>query len=493
MDGALDLAAVGGIAVAGLEVGGAVDGGNAAVGILLHAGALDDVSAHQTHLTANGQALELGRRHLGKVLILDPQLFGKGHLAGGGIVGFAVGVVGYIKVLGLVLRVVVYDQLYGVQHCNAALSGQVQLAADAGFQLAHVDQVVGLGDAGLPHEGEDGGGGVATAAQAAQGGHTGVVPAVHNAHFHQLTQVALAHDGVGHVQACKLTLLGALAVMLGVLDAVDGRVTHVHVGAGQIDLGTQGLFALLELTGTHPAEQVKILFRGAVAPRRGTGRLAGIGTAVLAHFVAGQVVHVGLALHDELFGILVALVKVVAAVEDAAVGVGTQPVQILDDAVHVLLTLAGRVGVVQTQVELTAVLVCNGPVDVDGLGTADVQVAVGLGREAGMDLADLALGQISVDDVGQKVFICHVFSPCQRHKVPIYSIILYNTLFCRFLQEKTLSVSHTLASSPERGSLTPPVTFGASPLRDGALGSTVKLFLFAKGSLPEGAGKAVRL
>jgi len=96
-----------------------------------------------------------------------------------------------------------------------------------------------------------------------------------------------------------------------------------------------------------------------------------------------------------------------------------------------------------------------------------------------MDLADLALGQIGVDDVGQKVFICHMFSPCQRHKVPTYSIILYNTLFCRFLQEKTLSVSHTLASSPERGSLTPPVTFGDSPLRDGALGSTVKLSLFA--------------
>ena len=37
MDGALDLAAVGGIAVARLKVGGAVDGGNAAVGILLHA------------------------------------------------------------------------------------------------------------------------------------------------------------------------------------------------------------------------------------------------------------------------------------------------------------------------------------------------------------------------------------------------------------------------------------------------------------------------
>ena len=85
--------------------------------------------------------------------------------------------------------------------------------------------------------------------------------------------------------------------------------------------------------------------------------------------------------------------------------------------------------------KLAAVLVGNGPVDIDGLGTADVQVAVGLGREAGMDLADLAFGQIGVDDVGQKVFICHVFSPCQRHKVPIYSIILYNTLFFALLQD----------------------------------------------------------
>ena len=441
-----------------------MDGGDAAVGILVHAGALDDVSTHQADFAAHGQALELGRRHLGKVLVLDPQLAGKGHLAGGGVVGLAVGVVGNVKVLGLVLGVVVHDQLYRVQHGDAALGGQVQLTADAGFQLAHIDQVVRLGDAGFPHEGEDGGGGVAAAAQTAQGGHTGIVPAVHDAHFHQLAQVALAHDGVGHVQAGKLALLGeggaedvfndpvvqramvlelqaahavgdaldgvlngmgevvhrvdaplvALTVMLGVLDAVDGRVTHVHVGAGQIDLGTQGLFAFLELTGAHPAEQVEVLFRGAVAPRRRAGRLAGVGTTVLAHLLAGQVVHIGLALFNELFGVLVALVKVIAAVEDAAIGVGTQPVQVLDDAVDVLLALAGGVGVVQTQVELAAVLVGNRPVDVDGLGAADVQVAVRLGREAGMDLADLPFGQIGVNDVGQKVFICHVCFPLSR-------------------------------------------------------------------------------
>ena len=436
MDGALHLAAVGGVAVAGLKVGSAVDGGDAAVGILVHAGALDDVSTHQADFAAHGQALELGRRHLGKVLVLDPQLAGKGHLAGGGVVGLAVGVVGNVKVLGLVLGVVVHDQLYRVQHGDAALGGQVQLTADAGFQLAHIDQVVRLGDAGFPHEGEDGGGGVAAAAQTAQGGHAGIVPAllgeggaedVFNDPVVQramVLELQAAHavgdaldgvlNGMGEVVHRVDAPFVALTVMLGVLDAVDGRVTHVHVGAGQIDLGTQGLFAFLELTGAHPAEQVEVLFRGAVAPRRRAGRLAGVGTTVLAHLLAGQVVHIGLALFNELFGVLVALVKVIAAVENAAIGVGTQPVQVLDDAVDVLLALAGGVGVVQTQVELAAVLVGNGPVDVDGLGAADVQVAVRLGREAGMDLADLPFGQIGVNDVGQKVFICHVCFPLSR-------------------------------------------------------------------------------
>ena len=69
MDGALDLAAVGGVAVAGLQVGGAVDGSDAAVRVLVHTGALDDVGTHQADFPAEGQALELGRRHLGKVLV----------------------------------------------------------------------------------------------------------------------------------------------------------------------------------------------------------------------------------------------------------------------------------------------------------------------------------------------------------------------------------------------------------------------------------------
>ena len=214
-------------------------------------------------------------------------------------------------------------------------------------------------------------------------------------------------DGVGEVVHGIDAPLVPLAVMGLILDAVDGGVPHVHVGAGQVDLGPQGLLPFLELAGPHPAEQVQVLLGGAVTPGRRTAGLAGVVAAVLPHFVPAQVVHIGLALQDQLLGVLIALLEVVAAVEDAAVGVSPQPVQVLQDAVDILGALPGGVGVVQTEVEFAAVGLGDGPVDIDGLGAADVQVAVGLRREPGVDLGDFALGQIGVDDIGQKVFVCH--------------------------------------------------------------------------------------
>ena len=52
VDGALDLVAVGGIAAAGLQICITVDGGDLPLGILVHAGALDNISAHQTDFAA---------------------------------------------------------------------------------------------------------------------------------------------------------------------------------------------------------------------------------------------------------------------------------------------------------------------------------------------------------------------------------------------------------------------------------------------------------
>jgi hypothetical protein len=57
----------------------------------------------------------------------------------------------------------------------------------------------------------------------------------------------------------------------------------------------------------------------------------------------------------------------------------------LDDGVDVLLLFLLGVGVVEAQVADAAVVLRQAEVQADALGMADVQVAVGLGREAGAD------------------------------------------------------------------------------------------------------------
>ena len=121
MDGAAHLAAVGGVAVAGLQVGVGMYGHHVAGLVLVHAGAAHQVSAHQAHFAAQGQALELRRRYLKEVAALDPQLLGKGHGTGGGVVDLAVRVVGQVEHLAPVGGIVVNDELDGVQHSHTAL------------------------------------------------------------------------------------------------------------------------------------------------------------------------------------------------------------------------------------------------------------------------------------------------------------------------------------------------------------------------------------
>ena len=230
--------------------------------------------------------------------------------------------------------------------------------------------------------------------------------------------------------------LVALTVMLDMLDAVDSRVAHVHVRAGKVDLGAQRFFAVGKLTGAHTAEQVEVFLGRAVAVGAGAAGLAGVVAAVLLHLLAGQVIDIGLALLDELLGVLIAALKIIAAVEDAAVRLGTQPLQVLQDALHILVTLAGRVRVVKPQVEQATVVLGDRVVDEDRLGGADVQVAVRLRRETGMYNIDLALGEVGVDNIRQKVgkfLFCHDYTPKivsdpRRRRRFLFIFLLYNAV-----------------------------------------------------------------
>ena len=207
---------------------------------------------------------------------------------------------------------------------------------------------------------------------------------------------------VGEVVARVDAPLVTGLVVMGVANAIENRVAQVDVRRSHVDLGAQRTCTVRELTGFHACEQVEVLFHGALAER---AVLPGLvqAAAVFTHLFGIEVADEGLAGLDQLDGPSVQLVEIIGGVALLAGPLEAQPLDIGLDRVDVFLIFLGRIGVVETQVALAAELFGQAKVQADALGMADVQVAVGLRREAGHDLGVLAAVQISLDDGAQEV------------------------------------------------------------------------------------------
>ena len=103
-------------------------------------------------------------------------------------------------------------------------------------------------------------------------------------------------------------------------------------------------------------------------------------------------------------GPLVELAEVVGGVAEA-IPLEAEPAHVFHDGIDVLLLFFFGIGVVEAQIGFAAELVGEAEVDADGLGVADVEVAVGLGRKAGLDdgVAVLFGADILGDDVAEEV------------------------------------------------------------------------------------------
>ncbi len=161
--------------------------------------------------------------------------------------------------------------------------------------------------------------------------------------------------------------------------------------------------AVGELAGFHAGEEVEIFLDRAVAIGAVLSRF-GEGAAVLADLVGGEVIDVGFAGLDELQGPLVELAEVVGGVAEA-LPLEAEPADVLLDGIDVLLLFLFGIGVVEAQVGFSAELIGQSKVKTDGLGVADVEVAVGLGRKAGLDdgVAVLFGAHILGDLIAEKV------------------------------------------------------------------------------------------
>ena len=210
--------------------------------------------------------------------------------------------------------------------------------------------------------------------------------------------------------------LVTLTVMVHMADAVDDGSAHIEVAGCQIDLGTERILVVLEFAGAHTGEQIQTFLNGTVTVGRNGG---GFGIAAeLLELLSGQLADVCQTLLDQLNSILVVLLEVVGAVEEAVAPVEAQPVDIFLDGFDKLHVFLGGVGVVHTQIAQTVILLGSAKVDGQRLAVTNVQIAVGLGRKAGMHSLTCiltALSDVLIDEGVDEIFAFSDFSHVYIH------------------------------------------------------------------------------
>jgi hypothetical protein len=185
-------------------------------------------------------------------------------------------------------------------------------------------------------------------------------------------------------------------------NAVEHGVAQVDVAGRHVDPGAQHPRAVGELAGAHAAEQVEVLLDRAVAERAVAAGL-GQGAAVGAHLLMGLVVHIGLAGADQVLRPGVELLEIIGGVVEVRAPIIAEPMDVTLDGVDELLLFLGRIGVVEAQIALPAELLRDAEIQAYGLGMADVEVAVGLRRKPGDDLAMAPGGEVGLDDVANEI------------------------------------------------------------------------------------------
>ena len=198
------------------------------------------------------------------------------------------------------------------------------------------------------------------------------------------------------------TPLIAGAVVAGVFDAVHDGVTHVHVGRTQVTHGTQYAGTIREFPVFHAFKQIQVLFNGSTAVGTCLRWHGGIAFQRLDFFLGG-IVNVGQAFFDQINGIRVQLREVIRSIK-LIVPLGTQPAYVGTNAVDILYIFGDRVRIVKTQVEFALKTLGNAIIHSDGLGVADMEIAIGLWWETGVNPTSMfAIGNVFFDDLLDKI------------------------------------------------------------------------------------------
>ena len=159
----------------------------------------------------------------------------------------------------------------------------------------------------------------------------------------------------------------------------------------------------LKLSGPHALEQIQVLFHGPVAIGAFLARF-GQGAPVLSNLIRTQAADIGLALPDQLHGILVELFIVIGGIIETILPVKSQPFHVSDDRIHIFLVFPARIRIVHAQITGASILGGDAKIKADGLGMSDMEVSIRFGRKSGGHTALVFVGlQIFFDNIPDKI------------------------------------------------------------------------------------------
>ncbi len=91
--------------------------------------------------------------------------------------------------------------------------------------------------------------------------------------------------------------------MFGMTYPIDYRITHIYVGRCHVDLCPQHIAAIGKFAFAHTLEQVQVFLDAAIPVRARFSRFSQ-GAAITAHLFRVKTVDVGLALFDQINGVV---------------------------------------------------------------------------------------------------------------------------------------------------------------------------------------------
>ncbi|EKY04599.1 hypothetical protein HMPREF9120_02180 [Neisseria sp. oral taxon 020 str. F0370] len=191
---------------------------------------------------------------------------------------------------------------------------------------------------------------------------------------------------------------------MGAADAVNHGVAHIDVARSHVDFQAQGFAAVGEFAVFHAHKEVEVFFDAAVAVRAVFARF-GQRAAVFAHFFGGQIIDIGFAVLNQADGVVEQLVEIIGGKTRLARPFKAQPLHVFLDGIDVFVAFFFGIGVVKAQVAQAVIHIGEAEIEADGFGVADVQVAVGLGWEAGLDGTVFAAFEVFFDDGADEVVV----------------------------------------------------------------------------------------